>query len=723
MDVNKAIDILALQQTSLRGEILSYNPAIHMLGAENRGNVTCYLDALLFAMFAKLDAFECMLKADIRDDEPRRKLVVLLRLWVNMLRSGKLIETDMTEHIQEALAECGWKEARDLEQQDTSEAFAFITETLQLPLLTLQVDLFHHGKNDDADHKVVYERLLNLAVPPESGSKGIKLEDCLEEYFNSQVDVLREGSDEKKASDGFDQSTARILTNGPSTTANSIASTIRVVEPEGSLAFPSIPSTITEQSSSAASDLHASETHPELESQPSASAPSSLPQTRRSRTQSIIQRVVIDRREQSSDADAAGLFQRAKRKASVVKAVTIPAWQFFKLIPWHSPADSDPQNDLEVARHFSQRPVVGICLKRYMMDANGNMKRQNTYIDIPDSLRLPHFILDDRHVEEAGLTAEYKLVLQSVVCHRGDSLHSGHYISFCTVAPKLLTDNRRHEKDPPPDYEEAQWVKFDDLANERVTPVDDIKESLKQEMPYLLFYQIVPIVDVAASSVGSIDTGPPAYGDETPVVTNADVPGHQEHHLGSRKTSSYFDNSSGVPSATPSVRFSVELERPARRSFADDDGFLGVSRRASMAYGDFVAPGSSTASNEYLPAVSPGEETTAQRLSRAAAKFKPHSKSRPQSQAGETRISQTMSRLGLLKSSREPLRDWTHESQNSDVDTVLVNGMPIEPDEKEGIYSTGKDKEPTPKRGKSKTRHDRGKSKDKDVPDRECIVQ
>lgn len=95
MDVDKAVEILELQQRSLQGDILSYNPAICMQGAENRGNVTCYLDALLFAMFAKLDAFECMLKADMSDDEPRKKLAVLLRLWVNMLRSGKLIETDM----------------------------------------------------------------------------------------------------------------------------------------------------------------------------------------------------------------------------------------------------------------------------------------------------------------------------------------------------------------------------------------------------------------------------------------------------------------------------------------------------------------------------------------------------------------------------------------------------------------------------------------------------
>lgn len=65
-----------------------------MLGAENRENVTCYLDALLFAMFANLTAFECMLKND-STDESQRKLAALLRLWVNMLRSGKLIHTDM----------------------------------------------------------------------------------------------------------------------------------------------------------------------------------------------------------------------------------------------------------------------------------------------------------------------------------------------------------------------------------------------------------------------------------------------------------------------------------------------------------------------------------------------------------------------------------------------------------------------------------------------------
>jgi hypothetical protein len=353
-----------------------------------------------------------------------------------------------------------------------------------------------------------------------------------------------------------------------------------------------------------------------------------------------------------------------------------------------------------------------------MMDGNGNTKRQNTFIDIPDSLRLPHFILDDRQVEENCLSTDYKLVLQSVVCHRGDSLHSGHYISFCRVAPKLLTDNRRYDNDPPPDYEEAQWVKFDDLSTEsRVIPIDDIKLSLKEEMPYLLFYQIVPIVEVATSSTDGTDAEPPSYDDTRLNVTLSEASGQsQERPAVSRQTSSTFENLSTLPSTNASVRFSAELERP-RRSFADEDGFLSVSRRGSDNFAD-SSPAHSTDT-------STNEETTAQRLSRAAARFKGGSKSRPQSQAGEGRVSLTLSRLGgLVRSSKEPLRDTTNTSNTEleeDFEIISSNGAT----EKE------KDKEPegtpTQRRGKSKTRPDKGKAKEgkgKDgLPDRECIVQ
>ncbi|KAF7528207.1 hypothetical protein G7054_g10224 [Neopestalotiopsis clavispora] len=720
-DVDKAVEIMQLQRKAYSGTIVPYDPNVHMVGAVNRGMVTCYLDALLFAMFAKLEAFECMLTTEL-SGESQKRLAGLLRLWVNLLRSGKLIHTDMTELIQEALGECGWHDAQLVEQQDTSEAFAFITETLQLPLLPLQVDLFHQGKNDEADHKVVYERLLNLAVPPDTDGKGIDLEDCLEEYFNSQVHVHRDSLDGDRKGGLRATLTPIPQTPTPANMPSTPKSTIRLVNEDED---QEKASAAQEDQPSAAEVEVADETHmsplarrwtENSASRPStAQGPSSPTRPNRSRTESIIQRVVLDK-DKSTGSEPAGLFQRAKRTASVVKAVTIPAWQFFRLIPWHSPAGPDPVNDLEVARHFSQRPVVGICLKRYMVDENGVPKRQNTYIDIPDSLRLPHFIVDERHVEESGLSQEYKLVLQ--------------------VAPKLLTDNRRHDSDPPPDYEEAQWVKFDDLeTSSRITPVDDIKQSLKEEMPYLLLYQIVPIVDVTASSADENEVEPPSY-DDTATALQLKISQASERPVISRRASSYFDNLSTLPSTNASVRFSAELERPSRRSFADEDGFLSVSRRGSCAIDSSAGPSpiGTPLEGPYVT-LGPGEETTAQRLSRAAAKFRGSgSKSRPQSQAGENRISLTMSRLsGLVRASKEPLREPLRDDMFSETDDFEVihhpNGATTLDIEKESEDSKDKPhKEKDTKRGRSKGRVDKGKGKEKtrkdgDVPDRECIVQ
>lgn len=93
-DVDKAVSLLLLLEDSIEGIVRSYTPNIKLLGAENRHGVTCYLDALLFAMFARLDCFDAILYKSF-NDEPRRKLAILLRFWVNLLRSGKLITTDI----------------------------------------------------------------------------------------------------------------------------------------------------------------------------------------------------------------------------------------------------------------------------------------------------------------------------------------------------------------------------------------------------------------------------------------------------------------------------------------------------------------------------------------------------------------------------------------------------------------------------------------------------
>jgi hypothetical protein len=66
-----------------------------MVGAVNRSNVTCYIDSLLFAMFSRLDSFEVILSPESATDHALKELATILRLWVNMLRSGKLITIDI----------------------------------------------------------------------------------------------------------------------------------------------------------------------------------------------------------------------------------------------------------------------------------------------------------------------------------------------------------------------------------------------------------------------------------------------------------------------------------------------------------------------------------------------------------------------------------------------------------------------------------------------------
>lgn len=381
------------------------------------------------------------------------------------------------------------------------------------------------------------------------------------------------------------------------------------------------------------------------------------------------------------------------------------------------------------------------------MTEQGVPKRHNTLIDIPDSLRLPHFmVVDDVNSEQAsnGLSQEYKLVLQSVVCHRGDSLHSGHYVAFARVAPKLLTDNRRHDHDPPPDYEEAQWVKFDDLAIEqRVTYVDDIKESLREEMPYLLFYQIVPMVDVTAASTDGSVADPPSYIESATAVPGTPGVEVTSDYAGSvsRPTSGYFDSATTLPAGPPSIRLSSDVEQPTRYSF--DGGSYSAppktnsSRRGSISFSEPAAHPSGVSPEATTPVATPQDESTGTRLSRAAAMFSGKtggSKSRATSQVGEGRMSITMSRLGFGRTSKELPNGASGSGRISSEVAAEDRPAPVDGDEAAGKgKERDKDKEhhgphlPHPKkdRNKSKSREkekDKGKASKEAVPDRECMV-
>ena len=300
-DIDDTLDLLLAMSDSSEGLIRDYDPHVKLLGAVNREAVTCYLDTVLFSMFSRLDSFEAMLY-NAFEDGPRCRLALLLRLWVNLLRSGKLITTDITRLIQDSLAECGWLDAARLNQQDASEAFTFITERLQLPLLTLKMDLYHTGKGDVDDHKFINERLLEVAIPsdPSGEVQIVTLEDCLESYFNNRVEVRRY----------LERRTT--LTSVKSHESSLKADAVHVETMEiGSDSLPTTP----------------------MSNAPSATSPSRPP---KHRAPSIIQQRFIpdekvDAEINPNAADAERPGSRT-RKGSIRREVVMPAWQFFSLI-------------------------------------------------------------------------------------------------------------------------------------------------------------------------------------------------------------------------------------------------------------------------------------------------------------------------------------------------------------------------------------------------------
>ncbi|KAI1909086.1 hypothetical protein LOZ12_002413 [Ophidiomyces ophidiicola] len=484
-DVEKAFELLMIIEDSIGGILRTYRPSTKLLGAENRKGVTCYLDALLFAMFARLDFFEGVLYNTF-DDEPRRNLVIFLRFWVNMLRSGKLITTDITKQLQGILAACGWAGAAQLKQQDVSEAFSFITEKLELPLITLKMDIFHTGKEEAGDdHKFVNERLLEVAIPPCLDDRPITLEECLEAYFNNRVEVKRFLNR---------QNTLRSISSMDSLSKCG-ADHIEIAEPDSCPASPS----------------HFSQFPTLSEERPLSPETPTTPrkQPRARRTASIFrERFIPDSVTVNNKAEGHGAGPANRyRKGSIRKEVLMPAWQIFSLIPWYT--DGLPTNDAETASHFStKRPILGICLKRYSVLPNGTTVRLDTYIDIPTEIGLPHFIKDDNLEEDAPLYGNFKLSLQAVICHQGNSVDSGHYISL--VRGSSLVDSNTSSNDSSlsddsfPDNINNYWLRFDDIAQERITVVD-IEKALKDESPYLLFYQILPI------NADPADLVPPPY--------------------------------------------------------------------------------------------------------------------------------------------------------------------------------------------------------------------
>jgi len=209
------------------------------------------------------------------------------------------------------LATCGWEEAAERRQQDASEAFSFITEKLELPMLTLKMDIFHTGKEDATDdHRFVQERLLEVAIPEEpSDGKVITLEDCLEIYFNSRIEVKRYL--ERRA-------TISSMRSRWSVSSVSKAQALHIEHVELDESQPSTPLSIQPQS-------------------PLPPYSPVRPAADRHRAPSIIQEHYISEKSDIPDLSLSDeKHERNRPRAGTLrKEVMMPAWQFFSLIREH----------------------------------------------------------------------------------------------------------------------------------------------------------------------------------------------------------------------------------------------------------------------------------------------------------------------------------------------------------------------------------------------------
>ena len=85
--------------------------------------------------------------------------------------------------------------------------------------------------------------------------------------------------------------------------------------------------------------------------------------------------------------------------------------------------------------------MLGICLKRYGYDTvrkqpYRNGRRRVTYVIflmnrviIPKYIELSNFVTQEENLK-GGPPKKYRLVFYSTVCHRGQYVHSGHYVSI-----------------------------------------------------------------------------------------------------------------------------------------------------------------------------------------------------------------------------------------------------------------------------------------------------
>lgn len=257
--------------------------------------------------------------------------------------------------------------------------------------------------------------------------------------------------------------------------------------------------------------------------------------------------------------------------------------------------------------------------------------------------------------------------------------------------------------------EEARWLRHDDLARDRVTEVN-IEQFLRDETPYLLFYQVVPI----DGDPGNIMDGetlfnhdhPPAYSEHW--VDDADDDPDRKYSMGTE--SSVSDTAAGES-------YDIERRRESSRN--------GRRQSSGVTYETSITPGAECVPRASLDGDGRKSSTISRRSSKVNALAVPNGSA---TQPEGNRLSASMSRFaGRLTRDKSSTSD-TSATPTPPMATVPVTknagGPSLEVHDESAANEKGKVKK---EKSKSKLNHHhhqhlmKGRTKS-EKPDRECAV-
>ncbi|CDK27288.1 unnamed protein product [Kuraishia capsulata CBS 1993] len=491
---------------------------IPLVGMDNWNKVLCYLDSLLFALFARMESFDHLVVPRALDERMTPALAhqvaelrTLLRFVVNLLRAGEQVTTDVMQMLCLQLSRLGCDFCVSGKQQDSLVMFESLMECLGLPLLTLKIDIIHRGKfNLNDDLRFINERCLLISVPesskePESADDPVSLEECLNSYFNNSITVKRH-IDRRRTIDSVRRPDLSEYAEQAEPEEKEMAHyeglvVERIASHDTLNGVFSNDSTIrSEVSAESSAQSRLKTQRPE---NGSISKVSDILERSRTRSSTIVS--VLNSASHGQPA-------LSRRESSFSHEVNLPAWMFLQLLPYYPNPDVELKPNNEEASYGGtdedvdpltspspipsrSRPVVPICLKRYVWSTGGHKIKRK--VVIPPFIKHPYFISEDNSQDgvvnfkrDDSLNApcgSFMLVLESCVCHRGSSVNSGHYVALSRKHPFHRDQLRQPQDDEP-------WLLFNDMekGREKVKELS-FKDAMDSEFPYLLFYRIVDL--------------------------------------------------------------------------------------------------------------------------------------------------------------------------------------------------------------------------------------